>query len=89
MRPVDAIGAQPETGDELAHLGLGGVAARATAKASSARAKRAIARSGGVLLHGDAQLLEPVGGLVETPPRQDVGQAGRRRRHAGRPGDPG
>ncbi len=35
-----------------------------------------MARSEGSLLHGQPELLEPHGRLVEAPARQDVGQTG-------------
>ena len=66
---------RPESGDDLAHLGLGGVAAlgREGVLGLGEPGDRSL---GGMLLHGDPQLLEPESGLVEAPPRQDVGQTG-------------
>ena len=73
--PVDAIGAEAQAGDQLAHLGLGGVAAeRRKGILGAGEAGDGAFRR--VLLHGDTQLLEVVGGLVEPAPRQNVGQAG-------------
>ena len=79
---------RPESGDELAHLGLGRVAARG-GEGVLGLGEAGDRSLGGVLLHGDPQLLEPEGGLVEAPARQDVGQTGAGGAALARPGGPG
>ena len=76
---VDRGRLQAQSGDQLADLGLGGVAAQG-GEGVLGLGEAGDGPLGGVLLHGHAQLLQPVGGLVQAPAGQDVGQPGSRRR---------
>ena len=83
-RTIDAIGAQAESGHDLANFGLGGVTALRREGVFSP-GEAGDGSFGGLLLHGDPQLLQLGGSLVQAPPRQDMGQAGS---GAGVPGAP-
>ena len=85
---VDAVGAQAEAGDQLAHLGLGGVAAEGR-EGVLGPGEAGDGPVGGVLLHGDPQLLQPGGGLVQAPARTGCGPGRCRRWHGGRREGPG
>ena len=71
---VEPVGAQAETVDEAADLGVGGVAPVVLEALLGVGEPDDVA-VGRVLLEGDPELLEVVGGLVEAAARQDVGEA--------------
>ena len=70
---VEPVVAEAEAGDQRAHLGLCGVPAgrRERLLGPGEATDRPV---GGILLHGQAQLLHALGRLVEGLARQDVGQ---------------
>ena len=73
---VQPVGLEAQTVDQPVHLGFGGVAAGVLELLLGIGEAGDVAFAG-VLLQGEAELLEPVGGVVEPPPGEHVGQPAR------------